>query len=122
MPTSSIDAGYADWLKAPALWSSTANGSLPAGLDASARESEIISPLVTKAAADSEGGRQMGILGSPVALDPHVVKGQRRDLIGKAVTLRNDLLGYSAGIACFVVGADEREDNTTVLKVVRKLT
>lgn len=116
-----VDAGYAQWLRDPALYSSWANGGLPAGLLASAIESEIVSPFSTKAAADAEGARQGAFLGSPLALDRHIVKGQRVSLVGRAVTLKNDALGYSAGVLCFVLEAQELENDLTALLVLRKL-
>ena len=116
-----VDQGFAQWLKDESLLTSAATGGVAVGLLPSAIESEVISALATKAAADSEAARQIAILGGPLALDRHVVKGQRRDLVGKCITLTHDLLGYSAGEPVFVVSADERDDNLTILEVVRSL-
>ena len=116
-----LDTGFAQWLRNDALYSSLANSSLPAGLNASAIETEIVSPLITKAAADSELARQIAVLGGPLALDRHVVKGQRRDLVGQCITLTNELLGYTPGAPAFVISADEQDDNLTILEVVRSM-
>lgn len=116
-----VDAGYAAWLKSPARWLNALNGGLPAGLMEPAVEQEFISPLASRAATITEAGRQIAFLGRPLALDRHIVKGQRRDLIALPVTIKSDYLGYGAGRACFVIEVDERDDDTTALTVLRKL-
>lgn len=122
MPT--VDADFAEWLGKEALYTSLANAGLAAGLLDSAIESEIVSPLAIKAAADSEVSRQLTMVGGPLALDRHVVKGQRRDLLGRCITLvePGGSFGYNPGVSVFVVSADEQDDNLTVLEVVRSLT
>ena len=117
----SVDSGYALWLRSPALYANAA-AVLPAGLQASAIDSEIISPLATKAAAEAEAARQIAVLGGVLVEDRHVVAGARRDLIGKCITLQGDQLGYDAGVAVFVIDADEQEDNLTALHVLRRLS
>jgi hypothetical protein len=116
-----IDTGFAQWLRAPALYTNAPNNGLAAGLLGQAVESEIISPLLTKAAADSEAGRQMAVLGGPLAVDQHIIKGQRVDLVGKPITLTGPQLGYEAGATVFVIEADELEANLTAILVLRKL-
>ncbi len=118
-----LDTGFAQWLRQEALYTSLANAGLASGLLDSAIESEIISPLAIKAAADSELARQIAVLGGPLALDRHVVKGQRRDLVGKCITLfePGGSFGYNPGVAVFVVSAEEQDDNLTVLEVIRSL-
>jgi len=93
-----VDSGFVEWLKKEALVTSLANAGLASGLLASAIETEITSPLALKAAADSEVARQIAILGGPLAFDRHVVKGQRRDLVGQCIGLRHPdgVLGYDA--------------------------
>jgi hypothetical protein len=116
-----VDSGFAEWLKSAALFTSGANAGLLAGLQGPAIETEIITPLATKAAADAENARQIAFVGGPNATDRHIVSGQRRDLLGKCVTLKHENLGYSAGKACFVLEVSELEDDTTALTVLRKL-
>lgn len=116
-----IDTGFAQWLRDPALYTKAVNAGLAAGLQAQAVESEIISPLLTKAAADSEAARQMVVLGGPLAVDQHIIKGQRVDLVGKPITLTGAQLGYDAGVVVFVIEAEELEGNLTSLLVLRKL-
>jgi hypothetical protein len=118
----SVDTGFAQWLRDPALFVSEVNAGLHANILAAGVESEIASPLGTSVAAQAEAVRQMAVLGGPLAVDEHIVKGQRRDLIGKVVTLQHELLGYSAGASGFVIDADEKDEGYTVLQVVRKLT
>lgn len=115
-----VDQGLVQWLKSPALYTSISN-TLPSGLNAAAIESEIISPLLTKAAADAELVRQLTVLGGPLVADRHVVKGQRRDLVGKPITMQGEFLGYDAGYAVFVIEAEELDNNVTALTVLRKL-
>lgn len=117
-----VDQGFALALRDPATYQTTANASLPAGLQASALESEIISPFWDAAAASAEGAREIAFLGGPNALDRHVVPGQRNDLVGRAVTITADRLGYSAGRTVFVIDAEELENNLTRLIVLRRLT
>lgn len=117
-----VDQGMVQWLKSPSLYSS-ASGGVNSLLQSASIEGEIISPLVTKTAADNELARQIAFLGGgPLVADQHVVKGQRRDLIGKPITLQGGFLGYDAGFPCFVIEAEEQDDNLTVLTVLRKLT
>lgn len=117
-----VDTGFAQWLRGPALYVNWPNAGLAAGLLGSAIEQEIISPYATKAGAEAAAPLQIDFLGGPLAFDRHIVKGTRRDLIGKAVTFRHALLGYSgAGAVGFVVEADELEGGGTALLVARKL-
>lgn len=116
-----VEAGLRAWLQAPAKYANAANAALPAGLQGAAVDQEVISPLAVKAAAQAENARQIAFLGRPLALDRHIVKGQRRDLIAKPITLKGDKLGYEAGIPVFVIEVDEREDDMTALTVLRKL-
>lgn len=116
-----VDTGFAQWLRAPALYTNAPNSGLPAGLQGQALESEIISPLLSKAAADSEAGRQIAVLGGPLAVDQHIIKGQRADLIGKPITLSGTQLGYEAAPVVFVIEVDELEANLTSIVVLRKL-
>ena len=118
---SRVEAGLGAWLKSPAKYVHEANGTLPAGLQGAAVDQEIISPLALKAAAEAEVARQITFLGRPLALDRHIVKGQRRDLIAKPIILKGDDLGYKAGVPAFVIEVDERDDDMTALTVLRKL-
>lgn len=119
---SAVDSAVATWLKSDALHSKTTNAAIPSGLLTGATDSEILSALSLLADADNENARQMALLNVPLALDEHTIKGARSDLLGKAITLTGDYLGYAAGIAVFVIGVEEQDDNTTILKVLRRLT
>lgn len=117
-----VPTTLAEWLKSTALYVSTSNATLAASLLTSGLDSEIVSPLAASADATNELARQMSVLGGPLAIDRHVIKGARRDLICKPVQIFGDRLGYAAGPTVFVVDVDEQEDNTTALLVVRRLS
>ena len=117
-----VDSNVAAWLKAEALYSSGSNVAAPANLLVGATESEIISGLATLADADAETTRQLGFLNYPQAIDVHSVPGQRKDLLGKVVSLTANYLGYDTARTVFVIGVQEKDNNTTTLYVVRRLT
>jgi hypothetical protein len=117
-----VDPGFAEWLKARALFATSADAGVAAAFGADAIESEILTPFALKADADAEAARQLAFLSGPLAIDQHVVAGLRSDLFGKAVTIVTSKLGYDAGKPVFVIGAEEAEDREeTTLTVVRKL-
>lgn len=117
----SVDSGLAAWLKERALY--TAH--VPAGAAAwgdRAVESEIISPLAMRVNAIAEATRQAAFLTGPNCKDRVVILGRRRDLLGKPVTLVGDRLGYEgAGAIAFVVGAQENDNGTTSITVIKRL-
>jgi hypothetical protein len=117
-----VDTGFADWLKSDALYSSWTNATLPAGLQGVAVEQQIVTCLATGAGAIAEAARQGAFLGGPLAIDKHTVKGARRDLICKPVTLQIAALGYDAGVSCFVIDVNELDGGVTELTVLRPLT
>lgn len=120
MPAS-VDAGVVDWLKNGALFVT----SVPAGAAAWAGkgvESEIVSPIVARAAAVTEADRQSAFLSGPNVKDRVLVLGWRKDLYGKPITIKGDRLGYTpAGVVAFVLGVEEQDNGTTVLTVLRRL-
>lgn len=115
-----VDSDFAAWLRADCLYSK-ATATLSSGLQAVAKDSEIISALAAIADADAENARQIAILGQTLAIDRHVIPGARRDLIGKPVTLVSGYLGYDAGVTVFVLRSDERDEGSTELSVLRRL-
>lgn len=116
-----VDAGYVDWLKKGALFV-TASPAIAASWPNKGVETEITVPFNNRAAAVAEGDRQALFLGGPNVKDKLLVPGARKDLIGKAFTAKGDRLGYTAGgIVVFVLAADEQDDGTTVLTVLRRL-
>jgi hypothetical protein len=116
-----VDPNYASWLKSEAMFRSWTNSGLPSGLQAMAIDSEIITPFAASAAADTELTRQGALLDGPLALDSVTCCGRRVDLVGKCITLSGDQLNYSAGVNVLVIQANEQEDGTTQLLVLRAL-
>lgn len=116
-----VDAGFADWLRAKAVYAQATDATVLATWGVDATESEIISPLALKDDALAEAARQIALWGGrPVVVDTHIVPGQRRDLYLRTVTLQIARLGYDAGIDCLVLGYAEGE-TTTQLAVLRRL-
>lgn len=104
----SVDAGFAAWLQSEALFVARSDATLAARWGTKAVESEGMTPLALRADVEAEADRQLEFLGGPLVRDTHLVKGLRRDLIGRVVTITGDRLGYTAaGKPCFVVGVEE---------------
>ena len=120
---SAVDPGYAEWLKAAALYSVAADSGVTSAFGALAVEQEIISPLALKTGADAENARQIAFLAGPLVADRLSVPGLRADLLGQCITLKSDRSGYTgAGKTCFVIGVDESDTvERTTLTVLRKL-
>jgi hypothetical protein len=117
----SVDGQLAAWLKSKALYANSLSGGVSWGTD-KAVDVEFISPLDGRVDAVTEGGRHTAILAGPNVKDRALVKGRRRDLLFKCITLTNSRLGYSgAGKKVFVIGVNENDNNTTTLTVIRKL-
>lgn len=114
----SVDASFADWLKADARYV-TAPAAAAAAWGDGARETTIVSPLALQADAAAEAANQAAILAGPLAIDEHDVPGARVDLVGRCVTIAADRLGYGAGRACLVVGATEKPGFTTLTVATR---
>ena len=117
MPT--VDSASVLYLKAPALFTKATAVSAATWGDR-AVDSEIISPLALKAAADTEAARQIALLEGPLVEDSCRVMGQRKDLMHKVVTLQGNPLDYAGGKVGFVIGYRE-EEGTTILSIIRKL-
>lgn len=117
MPTA--NPAYAQYLKSTALFTK-ATAASAATWGNRAVDTEIISPLAIKAAADTEAARQIALLEGPLCEDAVVVPGRRKDLLGKVITLQGARLDYAAGKLAFVIGFQEAE-STTILNVIRKV-
>lgn len=119
---SAVDPGIAAWLRGGALFASSSDAPVAAAFGASAIETEIRTPLATKAGAEAEAARQLAFLKGPLVEDTAVIPGLRADLIGQAITLRGTELGYDTGKAVFVIAAEEADAaDLTVLRVLRRL-
>lgn len=116
--SAAIDPGYAIALKNDALYLRAPTSS--AAWAAQSNEKKSISPLASHDDAAAEALRQAEFMGGPMVRDRAIVKGARADLIGRPILLGAPGLGYEAGAACFVIGAQEGDSETT-LTVVRRL-
>jgi hypothetical protein len=117
-----VDPEFARWLREGALFAPADDAAVAAAWGTLARSSDILSAITLKAGAEAEAARQLAFLAGPLAVDEHLVAGSRLDLLGQAITIRSDRLGYQAGATVFVIGADEAEDSKqTTLTVLRKL-
>lgn len=116
MAVSIVTAAY---LKSDALFVSAAPSSPNWGTKA--RESKIISPFFDKASAQAEATRQAALLEGPLVEELVVVKGNRKDLHLKTITVTGDQLGADAGFVGFVVGVNELGGETE-LAVMRSLS
>lgn len=114
-----VAPSFADWLKATALYATSADDGSAWG--DKAVETEIISPLAFKPDALTEAARQLEVLGGPLAVDEHVVSGRHIAMLGKSVRVAGDRLGYENGAQVFVIGATEQANGTTVLTVLKRL-
>jgi hypothetical protein len=115
-----VDAGFIAYLKSEGLYTSAPSPNAAQWPKGS--EAVIMSPILTRANAVTEATRQAAFLGGPNAKDRVLVKGLRRDLIGKCITVKNARLGYGGvGAKVFVLGAQENANRTTTLTVVKRL-
>lgn len=118
-----VDGGVATWLKNEARFVSTVVAGAAAAWGTKGVNGTVISPVALQADAQTECNRQASFLAGPIARDRHVVKGARRDLVGKVVTMQSDRLGYlTTGTNVYVIGADETSvPGMTVLSVLKRL-
>ncbi len=116
-----VEPNFADWLQSEALFATAADAVIGTRWPTQSIESETISPFASKADGEAESARQLAFLGAAKDVDVHVVPGRHRNLIGRVVTLQADRLGYDAGVACFVIAADETQvAGHTALTVLRR--
>lgn len=118
-----VDPGFANWLRAGALYVAAASPNAAAWAGKGI-ETEIVSPYATRPGGLAEATKEAAFLAGPLVRDTVVIAGARKDLIAQPVTLTMVLarLGYTAGgVAAFVLGAQEQDNGTTILNVVRSL-
>ena len=116
----SVDTGLADYLKAESLFTTAT----PVGVAWGDRgfAFEMNTPIDNRTEAITAAGRFAGFMGGPMAKEAVEVLGRRQDLLGKAVAVTGDRLGYtSAGTTVFVIGVAETEIGSTILTVLRRL-
>lgn len=118
----SVDAGVGAWLRAGALYAEASDSSVATKWGDTAVETTIMTPYALEAAAEAEGARHLDILKHPLVTETHNVPGLRSDLLGKAVTMFADQLGYDDGLDVFVIGVEEQSNvERTILTVLRRL-
>ncbi|MBZ6377389.1 hypothetical protein B5C34_05180 [Pacificimonas flava] len=109
----SLSAGTASYLRAPNLVASASSGHADA-FGAEAQRVEVASPLVARADAQAEAGRQLAFRAGPMVKERHRVAGEHDELVGRTVSIN--------GEDAFVLGArPERGRTTTLLTVLRRL-
>ena len=116
-----VEPGYGAYLRSNARYTTAQITGAATTWGDKGQASTIVSPIALKADADTEVVRQAQFLAGPMVKDRHVVKGKRRDLIGKAVVVQADRLGYAGGAVAFVIAASETPDGTTTLTVLKRL-
>lgn len=117
-----VDSGVAAWLKSDARNVGATVAGAAAAWGDRALDSRVVSPLALKADAQALATAQAQFLAGPLARDRVVVKGARKDLVGRLVTLVGDRLGYDVGPSVFVIGAQEADQGgTTELTVLKRL-
>jgi len=108
-----VDPIYAQWLMADALWQVSADATLNTRWGASAQTTERVTTIATEADAAAEAARQIAFLGG---------NGEWAGYLGRIIALTIDRLGYDAGLAVFVIGAqDNRASGTSTITVIRRL-
>lgn len=119
MADAPVAAGYAAQLKAN-------QRELPVATVAAARFPKgrtiaSASPFATEAGAQSEGARLAAFYGYPLVEDVAIVAGARADLQGRCIAVNCSRLDYRAGDLVFVLGAQELDNNTTSLTVLKRV-
>lgn len=119
-----VDPIYAQWLMAEALFSVSSDATLNARWGSSAQTTERLTTIATDTDAAAEAARQIAFLGGngPLAIEEHELVGEWAGHLGQIITLTIDRLGYDAGLAVFVIGAqDNRATGTSTVTVIRRL-
>ncbi len=112
-----VDPGYAQWLQADAL----NLRARPAGADRwsdAGAATRALSPFALHDDAAAECTRQAALLAGPLVRDRVRVTGARCGLVGRAIRIAGDRLGYDAAPIVLVIAAEEQEAET-VLTVIR---
>ncbi|MET3436321.1 hypothetical protein [Sphingomonas sp. 1185] len=119
MTEAPVAAGYAAQLKAN-------QRELPVATAAAARWPKgrtiaSASPFATEAGAAAEGVRLAAFYGYPLVEDVAIVQGARSDLQGRCIAADCNRLDYRPGDLVFVIEAQELENNTTSLTVLKRV-
>lgn len=117
-----VDPIYAQWLQADGLWLVQDDATLKTRWGARAQTSQRMTTIATKADAIAEAARQLAFMGGPLVIDEHTLSGEWGDYVGRVITITGNRLGYNAGVAVFVIGAeDNRATGLSNVTVIRRL-
>lgn len=118
----SVEPLFAQWLQAPALWALREDDDRKSRWGDSARTTERLTTIASKADAEAEADRQLAFLGGPLAIEEHELVGTWCGFLGQVITLSIDKLGYAAGLDVFVIAvSDNRAAGTSRVTVARRL-
>jgi hypothetical protein len=120
----SVDPLFAQWLQASADYAVRSDVAAAARWGATAKTTERVTAIATKAAADVEADRQLAFFGrGPFAEDVHELVGTDWvNEIGRVVTLSIPELGYDNGVAVLVIAAEsDRAAGTSTVTALRPL-
>lgn len=112
----------AEWLKTGYLTHAASAPLVAQAWGDLSNDSEISAPYANRGDAQIEGTAQIGFLGQPMAQEQLRVPGRRVDLVGQARRIVADRVGYGTGILVFILGAQEENDNSTLLTVLRPMS
>ena len=117
-----VDTLFAEWLQADGLWLVSEDAASIARWGDTAITSERMTSIALKADADAEADRQLIFLRGPLVIDEHLLKGEWSAYRGQVITLTCARLGYDAGVAVYVLGAqDDRSTGLSTVTVLRRL-
>lgn len=117
----SVDGQLAAWLKSESLKTIATPGGVAWPTDRSAAI-ELLSPILSRTDAFNEAARMAALVGGPLVKDRILVKGRRRDLLFKCISLTGNRKGYSSTPKnVFVIGVTENDNGSTHLVVLRSL-
>ncbi|RIA44038.1 hypothetical protein DFR49_2274 [Hephaestia caeni] len=118
----SVDALFAEWLQADALFKIVEDAGRLDRWGDSAMTVERASALASKEAAANEGERQLIFFGGPLATEEHLLPGEWRHRRGQVITVTIDRLGYEEGMDVFVLFAqDDLATGLSTVTVLRRL-
>lgn len=117
-----VDPALASWLQSEYRYAGTVSDPVGAAWGDLAVTGEIGTPILNKADAVAEAGRQHNFMLKPMVTETVEVPGLRIDLVGKPMDFYADGGGYAGGQRVFVLEAQEQaETETTVLTILRRL-
>lgn len=113
-----VGAATADWLRNAGLIAVSAGAGAWGDMAAT---SNIVCCLSASADAQVEADRQRAFFGAARVVETLLVPGAQIGLLGRSATLRADAEGYRDGAVIFVISVAERDDDMSLLTVIRRL-